>query len=293
MRTILLTGATGFLGSNLLRKLTEEGHSVIVLKRSFSDLSRIREFDGRFKAYNSDEADLSRIFEENKIDAILHCATDYGRKNTEPMRLIEANLILPLTLLQLAAKHGVHAFISTDTILDKRVGHYSLSKKQFLDWLKVYSDRLVCVNVALEHFFGPADDPSKFVSSIIQQLIQEVPSIDLTLGEQLRDFIHIDDVVDAFSRILERSAHLNFGFKHFEVGSGHPMAIRAFVETIQKAVGNTKTKLKFGALPYRENEVMESRVDLKPLGELGWQPRVSLEEGLRRTIDSERKRLKR
>jgi nucleoside-diphosphate-sugar epimerase len=74
------------------------------------------------------------------------------------------------------------------------------------------------------------------------------------------------------------------------VGSGKNVTIREFVETIQKLSENSVTKLKFGALPFRKNEVMESKVDLRALQALGWEPKVSLSEGLARTIQVERDR---
>ena len=83
----------------------------------------------------------------------------------------------------------VKYFLNTDTFLDRRINFYSLSKKQFLEWLKLYSKDLVCANLVLEHFYGPEDDASKFVSFVIQSLLKNVSSLDFTPGDQKRDFI--------------------------------------------------------------------------------------------------------
>jgi CDP-paratose synthetase len=290
--SILLTGATGFLGARILEDLVNRGHSVIVLKRSFSDTSRIRPLLEKVRTHDIDRGPLRKLFEEAKVGTIIHCATNYGRKSIEPTQIIEANLLLPLTLLQLAREFGTRCFINTDSILDRKVSHYSLSKKQFLEWLKLFSKDLSCVNVALEHFYGPFDDPSKFVSKIVGELLRNVPRIDLTVGVQKRDFVYVDDVVAAFRHVQEFASHQAAGYFPFEVGSGELVRIRDFVELVKKLSGNTKTELKFGAIPLRENEVMESRLDLSALNALGWKPQVALEKGLSQMIAMEKKELK-
>lgn len=89
----------------------------------------------------------------------------------------------PCNYWQYGKKHGIRAFINSDTILDKQVNHYSLSKRQFVDWLEHFRTDVTCVNVALEHFYGPGDDPSKFVMWVIRQLLAGTPRIDLTPGD--------------------------------------------------------------------------------------------------------------
>ena len=289
---LLLTGGTGFLGSNLLRRLISDRREVILLKRRTSLTTRIDGLLPSVTALNIEDVELEKVFSDHKIETVIHCATDYGRKNVEPTQLIEANLILPLKLIQLASKYGTKTFVSTDTILDKGVSQYSLSKKQFLDWLHAFSNRLTCINVALEHFYGPGDNPTKFVSNMIGLILDQVPVIDLTAGEQMRDFIHIDDVVSAFMLILKESENLGCGFSSFEVGTGENISIHDLVVMIRELSGNTQTHLNFGALPYRSNEMMESRVKLENLKRLSWRSMTSVRDGLRSVIEMEKERLK-
>ena len=290
--SLLLTGGTGFLGSNLLRRLVAEGVPVVLVKRATSKVTRIADVLPRVRTYDIATGVLPRIFEENRIDTVLHCATHYGR-GSSPADILETNIVLPLRLLQLASETGVKSFINTDTILDKRVSEYSLSKRQFAEWLELYGRRLVCVSVALEHFYGPDDDPSKFVAGVIRDLLLGAPRIELTPGAQRRDFIHVDDVVDAFLKILNFCEQARSGFYHFEVATNAPITIRELVEEIRRLVGRPETRLEFGALPYRENEVMDSLVDTSALRALGWTPRIGVREGLARTIAAERDRLAR
>ena len=284
----MLTGATGYLGSNILKALVGDDHyKVIVLKRSFSNNFRIKNYLAQIIFYNLDEMDVGKVFLENKIDLILHCATDYGRKNINPSQIIDANLILPVRLLELGARHGVKCFINTDTILDKRVNHYSLSKKQFKEWLLSYKNQLVCINVALEHFYGPGDDKTKFVSYVVGCLIDQVEKIDFTRGEQKRDFVYIEDVVTALLKIISHSAMLENNFYEFQIGSEKIITIKELVLMIKKIIGGEKTVLNFGALPYRENEVMECLADVSEIKKLGWSSKYSLYDGLKKMIEQE------
>ncbi|GFE58132.1 NAD(P)-dependent oxidoreductase [Geobacter sp. AOG1] len=292
-KTVLLTGGTGFLGSNLLMKLVDRGYRLILLARSHSDMTRLKSVLDRIVVHRIGHCSLDDIFANEKIDIIIHCATNYGRNQKDPTDLLEVNLMLPLGLLQLGIKHKVPCFINTDTILDKRVNFYSLSKNQMKEWLKVFSGEITSINVALEHFYGPGDDDSKFVTNVIHRIADNEAEIDLTPGRQKRDFIYIDDVVEAFLCIIEHCGTLGKGFHPFEIGSGDSIEIREFVALVKKLAGNECSHLNFGALDYRKNEVMVSEVDLSAIHRLGWSPRFSLEEGLLITIKREKENRRR
>ena len=287
---ILLTGGTGFLGSNLLARLVGK-HSVIVLKRSFSDTGRIKHLLKKVRTYDIDRVPVKEVFDANKIDLVIHCATNYGRSSVPFTEITGANLILPLHLIQESREHGVAAFINTDTILDKGVSAYSLSKSQFVDWMKQFAESLICIDMALEHFYGPFDDRSKFVAKIILDLLNRVERIELTPGRQKRDFIYIEDIVSAFERVIDFTRSAAKSFYRFEVGTAQTIEIRDFVQMAKTLAGNTTTHLDFGALPYRGNEVMESRVDISALLALGWKPQTPLQKGLKETIQLEEKAL--
>lgn len=285
---ILLTGGTGYLGSNILKKLVDNEYSIILLKRSFSNTSKINEYMDKLIIYNNDLVPLENIFIENNITTVLHCATNYGRKENDPINIIEANLLLPLKLLELCKKYHVGCFINTDTILDKRISYYSLSKKQFKDWLYAYRKDMVCINIALEHFYGPGDDETKFVTYIVHKLLENVDKIDLTKGEQKRDFIFIDDTVNAFVKIMDSLSNVNNGFYQYEVGSNDPISIKEFVELAKQVTSNDHTTLNFGAIPYRENEVMNCNADTTEISRLGWKCTVTLKDGLKKMVEEEK-----
>jgi len=289
--TVLITGGTGFLGSHLLKSFLMQNYNIILLKRSFSNTIRIQEHLNDIISYDIDKIDLKSIFSNHTIDLIIHCATDYGRKVVEPLQIIQANLVLPLHLLQLTREYGVPLFINTDTILDKRVNHYSLSKRQFFEWFELCTKEIICVNIILGHFYGPFDDASKFATHIIHDLLSKKERIALTLGEQKRDFLFIEDVISAFEVIINTAKNYTPGLYSYEVGSGDRIKIRDFVKHIREFCQNKETVLDFGALPYREHEVMEVSIDLRAIHKLGWTPKFSLQKGLLQTINVEKNRM--
>jgi len=284
-----MTGATGFLGSKLLERLVEQfdGYKVTVIKRSFSNIKRISHL--KFDYFDIDQIKFSELFKEKRYDAIVHCATNYGRNHEKSSEIIESNLVLPLKLLELGVSHGVQIFINTDTILDKNVSDYSLSKKHFRNWLEKFSDRINCINLSLEHFYGPGDNDSKFVTDIIRKLLMNVPSLDLTEGNQTRDFIYIDDVVSAIVVLLLKNQNKSTGYSNFDIGSGASISIKEFVSLVKKHCVNDSTFLNFGAIPYRINEPMQVKVDTSELNKLGWKCNWNIDTGLIQTIKFERK----
>ena len=108
-------------------------------------------------------------------------------------------------------------------------------------------------------------------------------------GHSKRSFIYIEDVIDAFIVILNNINKLDNSFHNFEVGTEDSVTIKDFVGLVKKLCNNNTTDLNFGAINYRENEVMNTNTDTDKLKSLGWFPRFSLEDGLKNTIDLEKK----
>jgi CDP-paratose synthetase len=285
---ILLTGATGFLGSNLLIKLLRDGHELFCIKRELSNTSRIDDVKDLCTWFDIETTKFNDIFLNNNIKCVVHCATDYGAAEQDPIKTIQANLILPLELLNVAIKNNVYAFINTDTVLDKRINAYSLSKKQFVEWLDRCSEEIVAINLALEHFFGPRDNESKFVSYMINELLDNRvnSAIKLTPGMQRRNFIYIDDVTNAFSTLINNLEKFGNSFHNFNIGTEHTVTIKEFSKLVKELCGNKNTYLDFGAIPYRKNETMEPAIsNVKILKDFGWSVNTTLEEGLIKTIN--------
>jgi nucleoside-diphosphate-sugar epimerase len=293
METVLLTGATGFLGSHLLEGLLRETYTVVILKRTFSNTWRIKQLLANVIFYDVDTIPLEKVFKENRIDVIIHAATHYGR-GEDYAKVIECNVLLPVRLLELSVSHGAGSFFNTDSFFNitnsqyKYLNGYSLSKKHLVEWLKFFSDKIQTVNFRLEHIYGPKDGAGKFVPWLIEKYIQNESEVKFTRGEQKRDFIYVSDVVDAFLLALKKRRMLS-NYSEFEVGTGIGTSIRDFVTKAKKSVSGVSGKdvttvLDFGAIPYRQGEIMESKADTHALKKLRWNSLVSLEDGLEETV---------
>lgn len=287
-KRVLITGITGFLGSHLAKALLAHDYEVFALKRAASSLSRIESIINDINLYDID--DIDSLFRKcGKIDTIIHTATCYGRNNEKVSDVFAANIEFPLRLLEAGNHAGVETFLNADTTLNKYLNPYSLSKNQFLELGKFFSMRkkMRFWNVKLQYIYGPNDDPSKFSAYVINSCLENISELKLTKGEQKRDFIHIDDVISAYMCLLREVDNLNNSFVEFEVGTGHSISIREFVETVHRLT-NSRTLLTFGSLPYRDGEVMQSKANTTALKALGWHCLNDFETALNMTIEQER-----
>jgi CDP-paratose synthetase len=289
LKTIILTGATGFLGSYLAKSFVSDGYKVIILKRRRSNLQRLTEIENKVVFYNLEELELSNPFREHgPISVVVHAATCYGRSGETAREIFDANTSFPLKLLEESLRHKVDTFINIDTILDPLLNAYALSKTNFTEWGKLLSEskEIRFMNIKLEHMYGPGDDAKKFTTWIVQRCLNNTPEIDLTLGEQQRDFIFISDVGDAMILLLKHTSKFSLGFHNVDLGSGISISLRDFVEKVHQLT-SSKSKLNFGAYEYRKYEIMKSCSNIEQLKALGWKCHIDLNKGLQQMIEFE------
>lgn len=287
----MITGINGFLASHLAKNLKSK-FEIIGLSNSNDNLFRLNEEN--FKIYSFKNDTLESIFLENNIFSIIHTATVYKKNSNNVLPMFKTNIELPINLSQLAVQYNVELFINTDTFFNNKkykysyLKDYTLSKRHSLEWIKILIDNSRCklVNMKLHHVYGHGDSLNKFVPFLIQNLKKNIKSLDMTQGEQIRDFIYINDVVDAYHIVLNSCLKLN-SFQEFEIGTGKSYSIKEFsniIRTITKSI----TDLKFGALNYRQGEIMETKITNFDIYNLGWKPKYSLKQGLENYILKEK-----
>lgn len=286
---IIITGGTGFLGSYLLRELLSRKLNVVLLKRSTSNVKRIADCMDRLVIYDVDVIPLNQVIIENKdADYIIHTATNYGRNGDSTGQMLLDNVKFPLTLMEEVIKYIPGCtFLNIDSILDRRINSYAMTKKQFVEWGRFYTKHnteFTFINVLLEHIYGPFDDKRKFISWVIDSCMKNIKEMDLTKGEQERDFIFVTDVVDAIVCIV--GEYHSRGYHEYEVGSGRNVKIKDAVEYI-KMITKSRIDINWGALPYRKYEIMKSSPHIEKISSLGWQPKVTFKEGINKIIERE------
>lgn len=281
---ILLTGATGFLGSHLLESLVSQEFEVAILKRDASNTSRIMHLMDKVESFNIDQYSVSAIFNQFKPEIILHTACSYGRDNESLSQILYTNLMFGISLLEEAVKNNVTTFINTDTLLPKNVSNYSLSKSQFSDWLQKYSKPIQVINFRIEHVYGTRDDKKKFIPWLINEMLNGKEEINLTSGLQKRDFIYVSDVIAAYNLVLQKRRILP-SWSEFDLGTGFFTEVKELVVKIASILENEHNieiipRLKFGSVPYREEDVMMPELDNKKIIELGWYYQVDVNKGV-------------
>jgi len=286
MKKILITGGTGYLGKNLIQGLLHRDYKVVALVRATSNIDFLTNLSNKISIVRLGDYELDALFFEQKFDIIIHTAANYGRKGESLTEVVNANLSLPVQILDLAIKHGVKSFINTDTSLPKELNAYSRSKKQFLEWLESNAAQLQVVNLQLEYFYGPHDAPSKFITFVLKELKSGKTTIDFTAATPYRDFIYIDDVVSAYLTVLDNLTEKK-GIVRIEVGSGKAEMLKDIIEQIQTLSTIKNVKLNFGALPMRPNEIMHSCANTQELQQMGWRPKYTFREGILKMINIE------
>lgn len=281
MKTILITGINGFLGSNLAKQFKTD-FNIIGLEISTQNLNRLQ--GETFPVYEANEAGLVKLFAVQKIDIIIYAATLYGRNGESYDQLLQANFLAPLNLLNKAIENNVRYFINTDTVLNRYTNTYALTKKQFTDWLIHRQHEIIVVNMPLEHFYGPKCPDTNFISLMTKRLLANEPEIALTKGEPLRSFVYFTDLIEAYKLVVAKLEDLPDNFNELEVSTTELISIKELMLTLKKLT-QSETKLNFGAIPYRPNELMKSEVDNSALVALGWNPKVSISEGLKLTVE--------
>lgn len=287
IENILITGGNGYLGSQLVNSLSLY-YKILVVENG-DDNKNILFEKRNVTFYNTRRITLAEIF-QNKIDMIIHLATIYGKNEESDELIFNTNYILPAELLFLSIKNNVKCFINTDTVLDKNTNPYSFFKKQFREILAFNSGKMNSVNLQLEHFYGPNAGSNNFFSSIIRRMLLNESEIDLTLGEQERDFIFISDLVDLYVSIV-RKAFIFKGFNDFKVGTGQIVKLRTVVELLKDLTAST-SKLNFGAIDYRENELMKSDSNNEIEKLIDWKPVIKINEGLEIIVQAEKDKIR-
>lgn len=291
MKSILLTGSTGFLGSALAHNWVRAGYKVSVLLRRTSGTVRIADLMSSVQLYRCDgDEDLLSLIQKVAPDYIVHTACSYGRAGENLIDVYDANVRFGLLLLEGAGRLDKQVvFLNTGTTLEPSVSNYAMSKKSF-SALGAFQARwggrgVQFINVALQHMYGPGDDKSKFTTHVIESCYGNVERLQLTSGVQKRDFIYIDDVVSAYDVILSNSSSFASS-EEIEVGSGEAVSVKHFVELVHSMTAS-QTRLEFGVVPYRANEAMLHVADVSRLHSLGWAPNISLKTGVQKIIDKD------
>jgi CDP-paratose synthetase len=289
---ILITGITGFIGSNLYKELNKNGHTLYSIIRNESDLTRLNK-DGVTCCLYNNFNDLNAFFLENEFDGIIHLASKFiVNHNSQDLNdLINSNVLFSTQILELACKNNVKWFINTGTFWQHYnnsdylpVNLYSATKQAFESIAKFYTDvyDIKFVSLKINDTYGPNDTRSK-IFNLWLKISQTNDVLDMSPGEQLIDIVYIDDVVQAYIELIllisNPQSELN---NSYYISSKNIMSLKKLSEIFENVI-NKKLNINWGARDYRNREVMVPAIK----GELvpNWEPKVKFNEGINKILE--------
>lgn len=291
IRSALVTGATGYIGSHLVRRLVRDGWQVAILVRPSSDARAVLAEDfGNVKVVidHDPDAPLQRQVARIRPDCVFHLAARSGAATGQRqlMQLVRSNVLFGLRVLEAAMACGVPRMVNTGSFWQydqegniRPNGLYAATKQAFEDVFNYYVGNGQIRGTTLELFdvYGPEDPRGKLFSQLIDAMKSGRP-LSMSPGKQRVDLVHIDDVVRAYLRAAELLECDRPCGLRYSVSSGRLVELRTVVRRFEALMGR-KVPVRWGARPYRPREVMEPHRGT-PLP--GWKPKISLEEGIRR-----------
>ena len=300
----LVTGGAGFIGSHIVRRLLADGGRVRVIDNlATGKRERLRDVEGAIEFIEGDLADPSMC--ENAlsgIDCVLHQAAvpSVQRSVKNPIETNKANITSTLNLLEGSRKHGVRRFVYASSssaygdtpVLPKRedmapnpLSPYALQKFVGERYCQLYFRLYGLEAVSLRYFnvFGPSQDPYSEYSAVIPKFATRLQRGESIVvygdGEQSRDFTYVDNVVEA--NILALRAPRAAG-SVINVGCGERITLNRLIKILEEIL---EVHAAVDYQPARPGDVRDSLADISLAQDLlGYQPKVSVAEGLRRTV---------
>ncbi|MGD0811682.1 MAG: NAD-dependent epimerase/dehydratase family protein [Acidimicrobiales bacterium] len=307
----LVTGGAGFIGSTLVDRLLAEGHTVDVVDNlstgSLANLAEARSLTGRFNFHQLDvrSSDLVDLMSRRKPEVVFHLAAqaDVRVSVADPVLDADINILGSLRALEGARQSGARKVVfasSGGTIYgaadqlpikesqaQKPLSPYGVAKKTVGDYLYVYRELygLEYTALALANVYGPRQDlrgEAGVVAIFAGRLLAGEPCMIFGDGKQTRDFVFVDDVVDAFSRAGDRGSGLLCN-----IGTGVETSVNDLYSAMARNAG---VKAPATYLPARPGELQRSSLDPSRAGmHLGWKPWTTIDKGTAAVLDWSRK----
>ncbi len=294
---VLVTGATGFVGGHLVKRLLKERHEVHVLVRPTTDLALFGDDLDRIVSHRHDGTTegMVELVRNAQPDTVMHLASLFLGEHQpgDVDDLIASNVLLSTQLAEAMAVNEVLLLINVGTSWqhyeDGRynpVNLYAATKQAYRSILRYYIEtaNLKVINLELFDTYGPNDQRGKLFA-LLDRLRTSGDTLAMSPGDQQLDPVYIDDVSEAFIAALKRlRSDVVQDEETYSVRSQNPIKLKDLVKTYEDATSST-LNIEWGGRPYRAREVMVpwSRGETLP----GWSSTVTLQEGIKRILDSD------
>jgi UDP-glucuronate 4-epimerase len=321
MKTILITGAAGFIGSHVARRLLAQGRNVVGLD-NLNDYydptlkeARLATLTGlpgfRFvRADITDKARMARLFEEERLDGVIHLAAQAGVRYSlqNPSAYTDTNITGFLHILEgcrhARIGHLVYASSSsvygantslpfrTSDSVDHPVSLYAATKKANELMAHTYSHLFGIPTSGLRFFtvYGPWGRPDMSVYLFTKAILAGQPIDVFNHGKMQRDFTYIDDIVEGVVRVLDAvpgprpvpGTNTTAPYRIYNIGNNNPVELMDMIQALEAAIGRSAVK---NMLPIQPGDVPATYADVDDLQqEVGFRPDTPIEEGLAKFV---------
>jgi len=295
----LITGASGFIGSVLLRKLIKEKQEVHLILRKESKTWRIDDLLNKVTIHYSDLSgvfELTTIIQTVKPNIIYHLATNGAYSyQKDANQIIETNILGTWNLLQACNTTSYDLFVNTGSSSEYGLKQFAMRETDIVEPASYYAvtkcaQTLLCSHIAKQEHrpivtirpfsvYGPYEEPKRFVPTLMKALMFN-EEMSLVAPETARDQIYVDDMVDAYLKIDELK---NNPGEYFNIGTGIQSTIKEVVDTAIK-VTKKNAQFKWGTMKNRSWDTNNWVADISKARQLlNWTPKINLEQGLKLT----------
>ena len=285
MRRLFITGGTGFIGRHLIQRLLSEGYELTLLikKGESKDLHQCHVFE-----YDYEINHLIDHFNICTYDAVIHLASLYinQHQTSQVDDLLHSNIQLGTHILEAMSKTGIKHFINTssftqhyDSTCDYHpVSLYAATKQAFEDIILFYTEtfNMNALTLMLYDTYGKNDTRPKLINLLVDAA-NNGKILDMSPGLQEINYSYIDDIMEAYVLGLDYVS-IHEGFHRYAVRSSETYSIQEIVQVVEEVLGK-KIETNFGALPYRNREIMKITTEVPILP--GYYPKYTLRDGLK------------
>lgn len=295
MKRVLLTGGTGFIGRNAIAPLIARGYEIhaIASRRATTAIEGVH----WHRADLLDSNEVARLMSGICPTHLLHFAwyAEPGKfwKSTENFRWLEASIGLMrhfresggerIVMAGTCAEYDWDHGYCTETVTPCRPAtSYGVCKNALQEVLHSYSAETGISSAWGRIFFlyGPGEAPSRFVPSVLTSLLRG-DTANCSHGNQLRDFMHVEDVASAFVALLDGQVA-----GAVNISSGRPLSLREIALVAADCIGAEHGRIRFGVIPAQENDPPLLAGDSRRLTEeVGWRPRYDIRSGIEQTTN--------
>ena len=322
---VMITGAAGFIGASLSLRLLERGDTVtgidnlndyydVSLKEARLARLMPREQFEFIKADISDQREIQTLFSGRHFDAVVNLAAQAGVRYSieNPAAYINANLVGFSHVLEGCRHSGVGhlVYASSSSVygsntklpfsekdnVDHPISLYAASKKANELMAHAYAHLYGMPTTGLRFFtvYGPWGRPDMALFKFTRGILENEPIPVFNRGEMVRDFTYVDDIVEGVVRVIDRPAERSDGanepdrsasapWRIFNIGNSHRVPLMDYIQALEKALGKKAT---LDLLPMQDGDVPATEADVTVLeSDLGYRPKVKVEEGIQRFVD--------